>query len=271
MKELFDYLGVEVSEGEDPKFEDIKTQIEKKFVAVDRLEDRKDLIEPIINKAYGSYAKKAEAKFISLLKSNGLDATHADFQDYSNVEELFEKGIGKLKDQLSKGKGDGKGDEKLLQQINDLESERNRLKLSYEQKESEFNEFKTNVETEKNNFKVNSTLQDAINKLKWDKNVNDYTKKGFVGELKSQYKFDIDEDKVVVRDKEDNRVYDPSKAASDPLTVEQVFELEAKKAKLWEQSPHDGNKAPEQQQTRERREEASETPKRRAHPAFMGR
>jgi hypothetical protein len=270
MTELFDYLGVEVKEGEEPKFEDIKRQIESKFVAVDRIEDRKDLIEPIINKAYGSYAKKAEAKFISLLKNNGLDATHSDFQDYSNVEELFEKGIGKLKDQLSKSSGDGKGDEKLKQQIIDLQAEKDRFKQSYEQKESEFNEFKANVETEKKNFKVNSTIQDAINKLKWDKNVNEFTKKGFVAELKSQYKFDLDDDKTIVRDKEGNRVYDPNKAASDPLDVQQVFELEAKKAKLWQQSEHDGKPAPEKTATRERREEAPEKPKRRAHPAFMG-
>lgn len=270
MKELFDYLGVQVAEGEEPKFEDIKAQIEKKFVAVDRLEDRKDLIDPIINKAYGSYAKKAEAKFISLLKSNGLDATHSDFQDYSNVEELFEKGIGKLKDQLSKSSGDGKGDEKLKQQIIDLQAEKDRYKRSFTEKETEFNEFKTNVETEKKNFKVNSTIQDAINQLKWDKNVNEFTKKGFVSELKNQYKFDLDDDRTIVRDQKGNRVYDPNKGASDPLTVQQVFELEAKKAKLWEQSEHDGKKAPDTT-TRETREQPRETPKRKAHPAFMGR
>ena len=273
MKELFDYLGVEVKEGEEPKFDDVKNVIEKKFVAIDRLEDRKDLLKPIIDKAYGGYAKKAESKFISILKSNGLDATHSDFQDYTDVEDLFDKGISKLKDQIAKTPGDGKkADEKLLQQIADLESERNRYKQSFQEKETEFNEFKTTVETEKKNFKVNSTLQSAMDKVKWDKHVNDFTKKGFVGELKSQYKFDVDDDRIVVRDKEGNRVYDPNKAASDPLSVEQVFELEAKKAKLWEQSPHDGNTAPEQSKHRERREEAPEPAhKRKAHPAFMGR
>lgn len=275
MKELFDYLGIEVTEGEEPKFDEVKSQIDKRFIAVDRLEDRKDLLKPIIekevNKAYGGYAKKTEAKFISLLKNNGLDATHSEFEDYTNTEELLEKGIGKLKEQLSKSAGNGKADEKLLQQINDLQGEKDRLKQNYQQKETEFNEFRSQVEAEKKNFKVNSTIQDAIDKLKWDKNVNDYTKKGFISEIKSQYKFDIDDDRVVIRDKEGNRVYDPKKAASEPLGVQQVFELEAKKAKLWEQSPHDGKTAPEQRtDTRERREQAPEQPKRRAHPAFSG-
>ena len=273
MKELFDFLGVEVKEGEDPKFEDVKTQIEKKFVAIDRLGDRKDLLKPFIDSAYGGHAKKTESKFISLLKANGLDVTHSDLEGYANTEELLEVGIGKLKDQLGKTKTDGgKADEKLLQQIKDLEAEKNKFKSDYSELETTFNEFKTGVETEKKNFKVNSVLNDALTKMKWDKSVNDYTKKGFTSELKSKYKIDLDDDKVIVRDTEGNRVYDPNKAASEPLSVEQVFELEAKKAKLWEQSEHDGKKAPETTTTREHREQAPEQKvTRKAHPAFMGR
>ena len=272
MEELYKYLGVEVKEGEEPKFDDIKKVIDEKFVHVDRISERKDLIQPEIDKAYGGQAKKIESKAISLFKKNGLDVTHSEMQGYQDTEELLDRGIKMLADHFeANASTKGKPDEKLMQQISDLKAQANQYKDQYSQLETQHNEFKQNVEQEKKTFKVNSVTQDAFGKIKWGKDADDLKKRGFMAVIKDKYKFDLDDDKVIVRNKEGNRVYDPSKAASEPLSVEQVFELEAKEQKVWETSDHNGKKAPETETRREHRETASEKPRRKAHPAFMGR
>lgn len=259
MKELLDYIGYEVKEGQEPDFNQIKEHFDQKFIAKDRIAEDKSITQPLIDKAYGAYGKRMEAKFISTLKENGLDVTHSEMNGYKNVEELIELGVKQLTEKVIPK--NAQIDEKLKKQLEDVIQERNHLKTFAETKEKELNDFVSKVKQKETQSLVQKEIDSAMSKVKWSPGIPDVSKLGLKVKFDSMYKLEPnDEGKIELRDKEGNRVYNPNRA-TELLKVDSVFEQLAKQEGLWEKSPHDG-KTPPTTTTRERVEtDPPKTPK----------
>lgn len=115
--------------------------------------------------------------------------------------------------------------ETYKQKVNDYKQLNDTLK-------SQFEGFKTEVETEKKTFKVATHFDKAFSGLNFAENANEYTRKGFKSEVATKYAFDLnDEGSPVVRDKSGNIVQSKAKAGT-PATFDEVLALELKEAKL---------------------------------------
>jgi hypothetical protein len=119
-----------------------------------------------------------------------------------------------------------KGDLSTYQQkVNDLKQLNETLK-------SQFEGFKTEVETEKKTFKVDSYFDGAFGKLNFAESAGDFAKIGFKATVSQKYRFDLnDEGAPVVRDKEGNIVQSKAKAGT-AATFDEVLANELKEAKL---------------------------------------
>lgn len=111
------------------------------------------------------------------------------------------------------------------QKVNDYKALNETLK-------SQFEGFKTEVESEKKNFKVSTHFDKAFNGLNFAENANDYARKGFKAAITEKYKFELgDDDKPVVRTPSGEIVQSKAKAGT-PATFDEVLANELKEAKL---------------------------------------
>lgn len=243
MKELLNYIGVEVNENEEPKWHDVKKVFDEKFIPKSQIMERDDIIKPIKDQAYGEAMKRAEIAFQTGLKKTGLDITHSEFDQFQRAEEKFDFGLKKLAETV-KLQNDGI-DEATKQKLQDLQSEADRFKNEYGTVKNQFDEFRAQVEEREKQRVINDYQDKLFSSIKWKENANDLEKTGFREVFKSQYKFVLNDDNnIELRTKDGERIANPERA-DEYLKPEQIVEKAAKDAGVWNTKPHEGKPNPE--------------------------
>ena len=211
-EKILGYLGV------DPKEIDSEDKFKETFDStfIKRTEVTKDpeMWKSLVGKFNGAMT----AKIKQVAKSAGIEFEQGELK--SNMPEevmniAFNKVHGKLQE-LEEKAGAG-NDEKVKQweeKYSKLESKANDYKKSLETTANELTTFKTNYETEKKQFKIESELERELASFKWKTGASDLEKKGFIIDFKENHKLDLDEEgKFFVANAKGERIKSKNKAS----------------------------------------------------------
>lgn len=104
-----------------------------------------------------------------------------------------------------------------------------------------FDQFKVQVETEKKQGKIEHVFNSALNSIKFDPSVNEFTKKGFIATINEKYVIDLEDDgNAVVKDKKTGDRIKSSAKAGTFLGVEDILLTEATQAGIIQKNPAAG-------------------------------
>ena len=211
-EKILGYLGV------DPKEIDSEEKFKETFDStfIKRTEITKDpeLYKDLVGKFNGSMTTKIK----QVAKSAGIEFEQGELK--SNMpEEVMNIAFNKVQSrfkELEEKAGAG-NDEKVKQweeKYSKLESKANDYKKSLETTAGELTTFKTNYETEKKQFKIESELERELAGFKWKAGASDLEKKGFVMDFKENHKLDLDEEgKFFVANAKGERIKSKNKAS----------------------------------------------------------
>lgn len=251
IKAIADLVGFEAPEGGELTLDGLQGHLKENYVAISKLQDREDLINPLINKAYGKRMKMVELEVTKMAKNAGLEVTHSQMEGKS-VEKALEFVGGLFKSKLeAAGQGDDEKVKTLQTDLDRFKRENESIRTQLESKQNEFDEFVNKTKQTERSNKATSALNKALASVKWGKDVNDITKKGFKSTFNEKYNIAIlDDGTAELRDKNDNRVQNPQKM-SENWSIEQAAHSLAKEAKLWDDGKHNGKPAPTTTTTRQ--------------------
>lgn len=242
VKELFELIGFEAPEEGDVKLEDVRSHVNSTFVPVNQLEQRNDLIEPIISKAVGSRLGKLETNYIKQLKGLGVEVSHSDFEG-KGVEGVIDGGLERIKALIADKSKGAKPNDELEAKLAAIAKERDAFQQSTAEWQDKYNGLETSIQQEKENAIKNSAIQGAFAKVKYPANTNEVTKNGLRAMFLENYGMEQDNGTVYVTYKsgenKGSRVQHPKNAAK-LMTVEDAVETFAKEQGLWSDSPHEG-------------------------------
>lgn len=86
LTDVFKLIGFEPPAEGEYSLEDVRGTVESHFIPKDELENRKDLLEPIISKHIGQHLGAAQTALISEAKKAGFEFSHNDFKDKKLVD-----------------------------------------------------------------------------------------------------------------------------------------------------------------------------------------
>jgi len=243
MKELLDYIGYEVKEGEEPEFKQVKELFDSKFVPKSRISEELPEVKSLIDENYGKAMKRAEIAFQTAVKKSGVEIPHSEFDQFQRAEDKFDFGLKKLSETIKASKGEA--NEAIEQQIKDLTSERDRYKNEYGTIRDEYENFKTEIGQKEKTRAVNDFQKELFNKVKWRQSASDLEKTGFKEVFKKNYSFvPSEEGKIEIRTKNGERIANPDRA-DQYLSPTDIIERAAKESGVWDMEPHKGKKKPE--------------------------
>lgn len=234
-KDFFKLIGFTPKDGEDVTLDIVKNHLSDKFVHIDKIGDRTDLTDPIVNKAYGKRMKEVELELVKMAKASGLEITHSEVEN-KKLDEVIGIVGGKFTTKIKDSKGTGKPDkdvEKLETELSDWKAKYDQMKTSVETVQNEFNTFKANVTEKEKESLINGIKSKAIESVKFGSDVNEISKKGFRAIFNEKYNFVTnDQNEVEIRNKKDNsRVQNPDDL-SKYLTASEAAERLAKEEGL---------------------------------------
>lgn len=275
--EFLELIGFTPEEGKEPNIEDVRNHVNKTFVAIDQIGNRRDILDPIIdqkvNKTVGGRLGKLQTAIIKNGKELGLEIAHSDFEN-KPIEEVAESIFERVKTNFEDLKKGGKTNEEYEKKIQTLTAERDTFQSSLEQSQNDFLAFKDNLEKERVKSAKKNSVDSAFNSIKWTANTPNISKTGLRATFDGTYDVEIENDTTFVVDRTSgNRVQNPKNAAK-MLTVAEAMEALARKESLWSDSPDEGKPAPKRQtpapQTNPSAPGQREVSK-RASAAFLGR
>lgn len=223
------------------ELDDIKTGFHDKFVARAIADSDPDIVNKITGKRLGTLTNLAKQEF-GIQEAEVKDKTLEDVLKLGSAKLKGELKI--LKEQLEGKNPDGKEWE---EKIGTISKERDQYKRMAEEKESEFETFKTTASANEKNLKINFALHGVRSGITWSEQATDVAKKGFDLIIAENYKFDFDENgELAVFGKDGNKIDNGKKTGF--LTPADVFKAEAQKnglLKLADKPP--GNPAKKEQ------------------------
>lgn len=246
LEQIAKYLSINTEE----EWETVKSQLDEAYVkaTAEAIEQRSEL--------YGSILGKANHEFLKTIKKfakdAGVDVTWSEFEGKKSTEVLEEIGqqitgkvteytatLGEKEKELAEAKKSGAS----AKDVEKLTAELDSWKVKHEETEgllnttkTQFEQFQNNVETEKKQFKIGQFEREAWTGVKLATK-SDYERKGFEQELKTKYQLELDNDNLVVKDKEGKRIPNPTKHG-EFMGWQDVIKLEADKANLLDKNPH---------------------------------
>lgn len=247
-KTVIEYLGLNPEKVK--TLEDFKKEFDPNFIRTSAIHERKDLIEPLINAAYGKRVGVTETELKKVAKEHGLDLSTEEFKD-KKIEEIARivvtKAIENRADYVSeletkvKATGDGAMKEwqtkleKVEQKLKDKEALLNKTSADFES-------YKTESSNKMKSFQIGYLDNEKRTKLKLKKDISDIEKAGFNAILSQNYQLDLDEKEgLIVRTKDGSRIAN-EKTAGTFKTWDEILEQEAVKAKLFELNPNSDKK-----------------------------
>lgn len=243
-KDVANFLGLK--EDEIKTIDDFKSKFDSEFIRQSAITEDSEPVKKILGKTFGTLEN--EVKKIAKAHELEIDFDAEDLKGkkvtdkFKTVFSRFEDKQKGIIDELS-AKASQNNDDK----VKDWEKKYEKLHSKYNDTENllknttvEFEGFKQKAISDVKSVKLNVHKAEILSKAKFLPDVNEYTKKGFIGEFESKYKLDLDEnEKPIILDKEGKRIPNPKVTGTfyeplDLLTEELV------KAKLYAINPHTG-------------------------------
>lgn len=219
IKDLTEFLGVTAE-----NINDFKEAFNKKYIFTETH-----------SKTLGEINGKVSHELKKAFKAIGVEVTSEELKEKSLTEipalisekvksrfEELESATKLTKEQIEEKVG--KDLSKYKQQLADLTT-------IHETTKNEYETFKSQVETDKRNFVINTKKSQVIGGLKFSESANEFARKGWEISLSEKYAFDIDEGRHIVRDGNGNIVPSTVKAG-EPASYEEVIEKEFKQSGL---------------------------------------
>lgn len=210
-KELIEYLGYDPKEIEN--IESFKEKFDPDFIK--KSEVSKD--ETLVNSVVGKRVVSIQTALKTGAKAIGIDLEGSEIKD-KKVEDIASIIFGKIGTQFKtlegqKGQGNEEATREWKEKYEKLEGRFNDNKKLLDSNVTELENFKSNIETEKKNYKITSTFDKAISQFKWKNGITDVEKEGFITLFNKAHKVDIDDEGVVfVGNEKGERIKNPKKA-----------------------------------------------------------
>ena len=249
LKQIADYLDIDPEKD----WDEVKEQIDSSFVRAtpDAVKSNKKLYDAVLGGLNGAVITRIKQK----AKDLGVELTKDDIEGVDQTIDLIDvmaertseklnqypSKIEELTGQLEEAKKKGasaKDVEELTAKLQSYEQKYKDLEDLHNSTVQDFEGYKQQVGEEKKSFIVNTYKQKARESVKL-KTKSDWERKGFLNDVDSKYKIDVDGDEPIVRNAEGERVKNPDKAGAF-MTYEDVLKKEAKDAGLLDDSPHTG-------------------------------
>lgn len=219
--EILKTLGIELAEGETLSADLLTTKLGEKYVDV-------SLHKKEVDAAFGKAMGTMETKLKPLL---GEDAKGL------KGEQMAEKLASKFADMaalVDAAKKDGASTAEIAK----LQKKADDLAGLLEQANAAAEAYKTEAATarekafeELSKERLNAKITETYNRINWSEQANEYAKKGLYIEISAKYDFKEEAGKLMAYDKDGNIV----KIGTSHATADQIFQQEAKAAKLWKE------------------------------------
>ena len=237
------YLGLDLDKIEDEKA--MKAAFDAAFLRRETAhEDR-----GIQDRVFGKINAIARQRLKSGAKSLGVDLGNVDEGDPIDLIPKFSESIqariaeiAKERDELKANMGKGDNAEALaaLQKERDaLMKERDAFGSSAKEWETKYLSLDSTWKKREEESKRNTFVESAISRVKFRDDVNEYTKKGFVGDFLGKYTLDLNGEKPKVVDQSGQIVLDKHKAQTF-ASLEDLLSEAADAANLTVKSPQGG-------------------------------
>jgi len=240
VKEILSLLQFNLPEGKELKDIDateIKTHFDTNFIGMNVAAENDTIKNKILGKELGTLS----TKFKNMFEGAGVSFEGKEIKEDGRIilDKVAELGFSELTNEIknlkeSSGKTNDKQIKELTDKLEGLKSdyttvlgERDGLKTTVEQKESEFNSFKTNLA-------LNTKLSEAKKGIQFSESVNEYTKKGFDIAFNEKYEValadenDSEDGLRIVSKATKQRVSEGNKF----VTYENLYKKEMKEASL---------------------------------------
>lgn len=205
--------------------DEVKTKFHEEFVARKIADSDPDIVNRITGSRLG--------KITNFMKQN-FAFEEAEVKD-KTLEDVIGMAAKKVKSEMDtlKAQLEGKNPDakEWENKIKGIQDERDKFKKMAEDKEQEFEGFRTQALTEQKNLKLGYALNGLRSKIEWSEQATDISKKGFDAHIHENYKFDFNEaGDLEVFGKDGNKIQNGKKTGF--LTAEEVFKTEAQKHNL---------------------------------------
>lgn len=263
LKEVLDTIDLseehkeKILSGEYDPEENLKTPFQDTFISRKLARNDEDLKKEHI----GTFSRRV-GDFMR--KEFGLTQSQIEDKKY---EEIFEMGKeqwdNKLKELEGKVENPQTNDEELTKLQESLNKEKEKAKKLEEDlfnTNKEKQEIQDNTQKQLKEFKIGHLLMEKKNKLTFKDDITPLEKEGFNTLINNKYKFDLEEDKLIVTDTDGNKI--KNEKNTDYLGVEDILSIEAVNNKIAKMN----NSTPEKKKpfTPTPREEGKNQP--RLHP-----
>lgn len=239
-KELLKLLQFNLPEGKELKdieTSEIETHFNTNFVGVNVAAEKDEIKNKILGKELGTLS----TKFKKMFEGAGVSFEGKEIKENDRIilDKVAEVGFAELTGQItnlkeSSGKTNDKLQKELQEKLEALKSdyttvlsERDNLKSTVEQKESEFSSFKTNLT-------LNSKIEEQKKGIEFSESVDKYKKKGFDLEFNEKYDIGLSDE----NDSEDGlRIVDKKTKArvsegNKFVTLANLYKKELKEANM---------------------------------------
>lgn len=244
VKDLLNTLGIDAEVKDSAEF---KKLFEEKFVPINELSERKDLLEPIISKAIGKRIGSLETLVRKTAKEHAIDLDSEEIKG-KPIEDVTKHLFNKLSETHTevvkdlKSKLDSKSDDvikKLQKEIEDYKNKYSELEGLLNDTKNQFTKLQTEKENEIKAFKIEVEKKNIFDKIGFKKDMTSVEKAGFEALIKSKYDLDLDEAGIVIKDKTGKRIKS-DKVVGAFKTFEEVIKEEAEANGLINKNPHAG-------------------------------
>lgn len=249
---------IEELEKDEKKVEDVDTLIKEKFIARKLAPQDTDINKHITGKVTGLFNNKFKKKFE--LENDEIDGKPWE-EIVDHIHEKHAEEVKKLKED-AESKND---DEKVTKLTTELEEVKGKLKIKGEEimtanKEKE--ELQSDFDGKVKSFKIDSLLNGAKTKLSFRDDIKDMEKEGFNAVIKNNYKFELDDDKLKIFDKEGEPVQNDKK--TELVEVDELFTKLATDNGLLKMNP--GGEPPKKTPTPSPEPGGGGEPEKKEHP-----
>lgn len=249
-KEVLKTLGYDPEEVKD--LDTFKSKIDNDFVRVSTLPERRDILDPFIQKAMGKRIGVLETEIKKTAKEFGLDF-ETDEHKAKPIEELnrilinksAEKYGNEVKELQAKlAAGNDENTKKLQKELDSLKQKYAETTGLLEETSKKYQDLEVSKNNELKQFKLNQVKAKAYESVKFKADISEAEKAGFEAILSQKYQLDLDDkDGLIVKDKDGNRIKN-DKVVGTFKSYQDVLESEAIALKLFQVNPNGGNPAP---------------------------
>ena len=246
IKEVAEYLGLKVDELKD--LESFKTKFDTEFIKQSNITEDNESVKKILGKTFGTLEN--EIKKVAKGFELDIDFNSDDLKDKKVTDKLkfvvseYDAKQKTVIEELKKSANQGNDEkvkeweEKYTKAINKAKDYETLLKTT----KTELETVQQNSSKEIKNIKLDIFKTQALSKVKFKADINEFEKEGYLSKIEKNYKFDLDETgKPVIFDKEGKRIPNP-KVNGTFMDIEEVLQDEAVKGKLFQLNPDAGKK-----------------------------